>query len=138
MKNFCLLIALIFAAASLAGCRSVSGVEIKLSSFPVKHESVKSRGHGPPPHAPAHGYRHKHKHGVELVFDGDLGVYIAVGFSDIFFHNDLYIRMHDGRWEVSALLKGPWRKAKTREVPYKLKKAKGKKHPGKGHARRGW
>ena len=29
---------------------------------------------GPPPHAPAHGYRHKHPDGVVLVYKSNLGL----------------------------------------------------------------
>ena len=47
---------------------------------------------GPPPHAPAHGYRHKHEHGVELVFDSQLGVYVVVGWKDHFFSAGRYYR----------------------------------------------
>ncbi|MFQ5585276.1 MAG: hypothetical protein ACE5GF_00390, partial [Thermodesulfobacteriota bacterium] len=87
MKKLCLLFAFLFATASLTVCSSVEGGGGKTSFPPVKHVKVKSKKHGPPPHAPAHGYRHKHRHGVELMFDGGLGVYIAVGLSGIYFHN---------------------------------------------------
>ena len=35
------------------------------------------RGYGPPPHAPAYGYRHHHQ-GARLAFDSKLGVYVVL------------------------------------------------------------
>ncbi|MCM2284472.1 MAG: hypothetical protein NDI81_06805 [Desulfobacula sp.] len=82
---------------------------------------------GPPPHAPAHGYRHKHPDGHELEYDSGLGVYIVVRNPDTYFDNNLYIRMYsDGRWFVSASLDRGWRPASEDEIPYKLKKHKDK------------
>ncbi|OGQ93417.1 MAG: hypothetical protein A3J85_05385 [Desulfobacula sp. RIFOXYA12_FULL_46_16] len=82
---------------------------------------------GPPPHAPAHGYRHKHPDGHELEYDSGLGVYIVVRVPDTYFENNLYIRMSsDGRWLVSASLDRGWHPASGNEIPYKLKKHKDK------------
>ncbi len=82
---------------------------------------------GPPPHAPAHGYRHKHGDGHDLEYDSEIGVYIVVRIPDTYYRDDLYIRMSsDGRWIVSARLDGGWRPADRDEVPYKLKEHKGK------------
>jgi hypothetical protein len=68
-----------------------------------------SRGHGPPSHAPAHGYRARTQQGVELVFDGDLGVFVVVGVPGSFFWADFYYRQGGGgRWERSARLDGSW------------------------------
>ena len=58
-------VVLVCAALMLVSCRSVS----------IGAGSGRRRvyRHGPPPHAPAHGYRHK-QHGVELVYDSGRGV----------------------------------------------------------------
>ena len=57
------------------------------------HAPVMVHAPGPPSHAPAHGYRHKHAHhGVELVFDSAFGVYGVVGMSDHFFHAGHFYR----------------------------------------------
>ena len=62
----------------------------------------------PPAHAPAHGYRAKHdapraappaKGGIEVIFDSDLGIHVAVGLPDIHFYSGRYYRERDGRWE---------------------------------------
>lgn len=75
---------------------------------------------GPPPHAPAHGYRHKHDtpHGsVELRFDGELGVYVVLGRADHWFHAGRYFRRHRGDWMVSARLDGGWVAIGRHDVP---------------------
>lgn len=74
----------------------------------------------PPVHAPAHGYRSKHKGtvdhrpqaprgGVEIVYDSGRGVYIGVGLPDIFFQGGHYYRKREGHWEVSTTGRGDWR-----------------------------
>ena len=70
------------------------------------HEPGYSRG-GPPPHAPAHGYRHKH-YNHDLVFDSGLGVYLVLGRPDYYFWDNRYFRYHDGYWQFAADLDGRW------------------------------
>ncbi len=94
--------------------------------------SQKHKGHGPPPHAPAHGYRHKSHHGVDLEFDTGLGVYVAIELPGTYFFDGLYFRWSEGVWEAASHFQGPWRVAKQKEVPPGLRKSKAKKHPGKG------
>ena len=84
--------------------------------------------HGPPPHAPAHGHRHKH-HGVDLLFDTGLGVYVVVGHAHHYFHDGRYYRLHESGWRVSAKLDGHWVEIKIKDLPrglvsVKVKKAK--------------
>jgi hypothetical protein len=129
MKKLCLLLAFLFVAASITACNSVK--RVKISLLPVKHEQVKSKRHGPPPHAPAHGYRHKHRHGTELVYDSSLGAYVVVNIIGVYYQNNLYMRLHDGHWEVSTKFNGPWRWARSREVPAKLKRIHVRKVPKK-------
>jgi hypothetical protein len=114
----------------LTGFFFLSGCMI---AVPVDHGHDKPRPDksyhkpGPPPHAPAHGYRHKHPDGHELEYDSGLGVYIVVRVPDTYFGNNLYIRMSsDGRWLVSARLDRGWRLASGNEIPYKLKERKDK------------
>jgi hypothetical protein len=80
---------------------------------------------GPPAHAPAHGYRKKHQ-GRDLVFDSDLGVYVVVGLSDLWFLDGSYFRISGDHWEISAGTSGPWRVAAVRSVPGRLY---AKRHP---------
>jgi hypothetical protein len=98
-----------------------------------------AKGHGPPPHAPAHGYRRKHHdahhHGeLELVFDSGLGVYVVVGFPLHYWLDGTYYRERSGSFEIAASIDGPWRTSAS--VPPGLAgKAKGKSSNGKGNAK---
>ena len=85
--------------------------------------------HGPPPHAPAHGYRHKHAaHGVELVFDTKIGVYTVSGRRDHYFLDDHYYRLHDGAWSVSVELGSGWTHIADHKLPKGLRPSKAAKH----------
>lgn len=93
-----------------------------------------SAGHGPPPHAPAHGYRshaHARDAGYELRFDGDLGVHVVVGLPDVYFHADRFYRLRDGDWELAVELGGPWSRVSKKSLPPGLAR-----HPG-GHGGKG-
>lgn len=136
------LLAVLFGGCTLlllVSCGPVHSVTIGRGGPPhpeVHHGS----GHGPPPHAPAHGYRRKHEHAyrgggeVELVFDSGLGVYMVVGMPDFYFWNGSYLRIQGGVWSSCAHLDGPWKPYSERSVPAGLraKHAKAAKHgPGK-------
>ena len=56
----------------------------------------------PPVPAP---FRHG---GVDLLFDNGLGVYAVVGHPDIYFHDNLYWHLRDGRWHTSDVYNGRW------------------------------
>ena len=94
---------------------------------------------GPPPHAPAHGYRHKHpSHGIELVFDSGLGVYVVVDLEHVFYHAGHYYRWKEGAWSRSDRPKGVWKAVLVSGIPASLdgyagskgksRRAKGPKH----------
>lgn len=93
-------------------------------------------GGGPPPHAPAHGYRRKHRDAggveVEVVFDTSIGVYVVLGRHDHYWDGKHYFRWNDGRWEVSMELGSRWSSASAAELPPGLAKrhrrGKGPKH----------
>ena len=93
----------------------------------------------PPAHAPAHGYRNKHKShhhhsGVEIVFDSERGVHVAVGFPDVFFHEGRFYRHTTGGWQVSVRADGGWSIAASAGVPAAIHKAH-KHHPGPAKAK---
>ena len=94
--------------------------------------------HGPPPHAPAHGYRHKHKDGVDLVFDAPRGVYVVLGQTHCYWHGDQYYRQRGNRWEVSVTLRGPWTRTAAGDLPGGLsaQATEPKKHGSKGKSRK--
>ena len=86
------------------------------------------RSAGPPPHAPAHGFRHKHR-GHDLVFDSALGVYVVVDLRDVWFLDDSYFRLSGERWEIGVGVDGPWRVAVVSAVPVRLRESR---HPHGG------
>jgi hypothetical protein len=119
-----------FALASLAIAL------LALGCVHVEHDHHHGSKGGPPPWAPAHGYRHKHA-GADLVFDAHLGVYVVVGHPHVYFEGDHYYRHVDSHWESCRNLgKAKWRTIEVAEVPGSLVKhyAKGPK-PGHGHGK---
>lgn len=88
---------------------------------------------GPPPWAPAHGYRRKHAHGTELVYDARLGVYLVVGLKDHFFHDGHYYRRTAASWEVSGDVGGPWVVVGTSRLPAGLRAHRAKHGRGGPH-----
>lgn len=101
----------------LSGCNTV-GVGGHVG---VPVEKQQHRKKGPPPHAPAHGYRHNHQ-GHDLDYDAKIGAYIVINVPDTYFHNNMYIRLStDGRWMVSANLNNGWRVETGTEIPHRLK-----------------
>ena len=91
-----------------------------------------AKKHGPPPHAPAHGYRHKDGD-VVLVFDSALDVYQVSGRSNYYFHDKHYYRSTSSGWEITTHFEGPWKPISTKKLPKGLrnsvqaKNTKGKK-----------
>jgi hypothetical protein len=82
--------------------------------------------HGPPPHAPAHGYRYKLGDGNQLKYDSGLKLYVVVDRADHYYDNGLYFRLRNDQWEMSASLGGEWTVASTSRLPKTLRK--GNKH----------
>ncbi len=105
---------LLVTVVTLSGCVAVSV------------DGRSDRGIGPPPHAPAHGYRHKHQ-GTTLAFDSKVGVYVVLGHADLFYSDGRFLRLDTGSWQVSASLRGPWKAYSLASVPPGLRKA----HPSK-------
>lgn len=76
-------------------------------------------GYGPPPQAPAYGYRRKHPSGVQLSFDPDLGVYAVVGYP-YYFYDGLFYWERDGAWFVKRDWGDDWRPAGEHRIPHGL------------------
>ena len=128
LPTLCVLIAL----AAFPGC--IQQQHHRVHRAPVL---VAKSKHGPPPHAPAHGYRHKHHHhGVELVFDSKIGVYAVAGRRDHYFYNDHFYHLVDAGWVVSGRLDRGWVRIEPEKLPKGLAKQwrKAKGH-GKGKHR---
>ncbi len=86
---------------------TLSGCAISNQHHPAKPKESHARAKGPPPWAPAHGYRHKHGD-VNLVFDSGLGVYVVFELPNRYFLRGRYYRRVDAGWQLSANLSGPW------------------------------
>ena len=119
----------------------VGSTSVRYDSDPDHHKS-EARHHkaGPPPHAPAHGYRHKHQD-HDMIYDSGIRAYIVVGWSEYYFDNGFYFRYRDGHWQMSVSLEDGWKNAHDHDVPkglWKTRKYKDKfsnhhdNHPGKG------
>ncbi len=98
------------------------------------------KGYGPPPHAPAHGYRYKNpKRGADLIFDSGIGVYLVAGLTNHYFDSGRYFRFFNGSWQVSSALKGPWGRIAVKGLPPGLRKkaggSSGQHGKGKGKGR---
>jgi hypothetical protein len=103
------------------------------------YDSGPGRGYGPPPHAPAHGYRHKYQD-RDLEFDSNLGVYVVIDMPALFWLDGWYFRRLGDRWQRSQRWDGPWYDSRWEEVPPRLRGADGKgpgqnKGPGKDKGR---
>jgi hypothetical protein len=122
------LCAVVLACASLMLTSCSSEVVCRRSSKKI------GRGNGPPPHAPAHGYRHKHEtKGVELVYDSRRGVYVVVGLPDHYYYDGHFFRIRGARWEVSLNTTHGWKPVHEDSIPPGLRtKGKGKDKWKKG------
>ena len=108
-------------ATATLGCSSRTVVHTK--SNPEVVVVNDTRG-GPPPHAPAHGYRRKHgKDNVVLTYDSGIAVYVVSGYRDCYFNDGVYFRLSRSTWEMSTRIEGPWKVAVVdRDLPDGLKK----------------
>ncbi len=92
------------------------------SALYVYETSGPGRGHGPPPHAPAHGYRHKHASGVVLEYDSSLGAYVVIGRPGHYYQNGRYYRWTGSTWQTSTRLGGGWRSISPSTLPPGLRR----------------
>ena len=121
---------------SAVGLTCVTLMLVSCASLTIGAGSGRKRGHGPPPHAPAHGYRHK-QNGVELVYDSGRGVYVVVGLAHHFYSKGRYYRLSGAQWEVSVHTEGSWEVVSEESLPPGLRgkkkgKGKSKEPPGRG------
>jgi len=108
-----------------------------VQSAGVRYGDAPSYRSAPPPHAPAHGYRHKHKK-HDMSYDSGLSAYVVLGMTDHYYDSGVYYRYRDSGWQVSGSIGGHWEDTVDRAVPSKLYKSKmkdvkhHKNHHGKG------
>tara|TARA_R110002050_G_scaffold268113_1_gene410090 strand:- start:144350 stop:145081 length:732 start_codon:yes stop_codon:yes gene_type:complete len=111
--------------ALLVGCTSNTAVRYD-SSPHYKYSDVYYRS-GPPPHAPAHGYRHHH-HSHDMIYDSGIRAYILVGLPGYYYDDGFYFRYSNIGWQFSAYLNDGWRVTDERRVPKTLWKTRSNKH----------
>lgn len=87
-------------------------------------------GYGPPPHAPAHGYRAKYDN-HDLIYDSHLGVYVVLGLPDYYFYDGHYYRHDRDGWYSSKRTDRDWSRYKEKKLPPGL----AKKYHDDGHDR---
>lgn len=100
---------------------------------PIYGDGGYQRG-GPPPHAPAHGYRHKQKN-HQMRYDSALGVYVLLDLIDHYYFDDRYYRYRGGDWQYARELEGDrWRDADRRSIPEQLYRqySHNAERPGRG------
>ena len=117
-----LVLVLVALAVVVNGCssRTVVRAGSQTNTEPVVVTEDSKKG-GPPPHAPAHGYRHKHpEDGVVLTYDSKLDVYVVTGYTHCYFTNGVYFRYMDDTWKLSKRVNGPWKIVIERDVPTAL------------------
>jgi hypothetical protein len=110
---------------------SLSCTKASLKSAPIVTIKPK-KGNGPPPHAPAHGYRAKTRDGIEVVYNSKLGVYEVFGISSYYYSKGFYYRVNDDQWEASTEFHGSWEVVAEYRVPFGLRYGKETKRKGKG------
>jgi hypothetical protein len=145
MRSFWLIVCATVLTLGLSACGSTGhgGYRVTVESPPAppSRTVIVQERPGPPPHAPAHGYRHKyhdHGHDYELVFDSGVGCYTVVGYRDVYFNDGAYFRFGSDGWQVSASFgeSTRWEYVAESRVPGGLKvKYKDKGHSGGGKGR---
>jgi len=120
------------ALVSMCGCSSSRRTSTVVV---VDRGVVVEPKHGPPPHAPAHGYRAKHQN-CDLVYDSGLGVYTVVGHRGCYYRDSRFYRRQGDGWTISSSIKGPWRTITISSVPNGLVAEREK--PEKSHSKKKW
>ena len=137
MRSLRCLVIVSGAAALLTvfGCSSTkrTGTVVVVDRGVVVESSSK---HGPPPHAPAHGYRARHEN-CDLVYDSGIGVYTVVGHRGCYYRDSRYYRRSGNSWQISNTIRGPWRTTTISSVPNGLV-AEREKSSEKSHKKNKW
>lgn len=127
---------LLLAAAFLTAGVALFGCAKKACVSTSPAPSVALERQGPPPHAPAHGYRHKHPDGIELMYQSHIGVYVVVGRADVYFYQGHFYRLRKNKCEMSLHIDGPWRAGYVEALPKEFRAQMTKKENGKGKSQK--
>lgn len=129
MRHFWIPVAAFVALGSLFGCggsrRTTTAVVITSESAPAPRVVP-----GPPPHAPANGYRYKHRN-CELVYDSRLELYVVVGTTGKYYSDGTFYRVRGHKWYSGRDADGPWRVVRKSALPRGLMAVK-EGHKGRG------
>jgi hypothetical protein len=87
------------------------------SYYPGTRQVVYVPEQGPPPWAPAHGYRRKHADGVVLVYDKGLDGYRVDGYPDCYFYGNRFYCRRGNVWNTGPHIRGPWTVVSVRNLP---------------------
>lgn len=105
-RNFLIAI-LSVSALTITGC----------AVYPVQQDyAYEQYSYGPPPYAPAHGYRATY-HTHNMVYDSHLGVYVLLGLPDHYYYDHVYYRYNRDNWYYRHNDKDKWRKYDKRKLP---------------------
>ncbi len=118
LSKFAIGVALFAMICAVSACKS----RVRYASTGT---AVTGKASGPPPHAPAHGYRHKQANGVVLVYESKLGVYVVSGYNN-YYYDKSYYRSRSSGWQIAVNIDGPWKSVSTKKIPRGLQKKKGK------------
>jgi hypothetical protein len=121
-------------AALAAACLSLACTRAVVYKESSPHPVIVANDNepGPPPHAPAHGYRRNHGD-VVLVYDAGIDVYVVSGYDNCYYSSGQYFRFVDGSWEWSVSIEGKWRiVTRTSDLPPGLRHKHGN-GKAKGH-----
>jgi hypothetical protein len=119
LSKFAIGVAVVAMVCAVSACKS----RVRYASTGT---TVSGKAPGPPPHAPAHGYRHKQANGAVLVYESKLGLYVVSGRNNYYYNNKSYYRSTSSGWQVAVKLDGPWKSVSTKKIPRGLQKNPGK------------
>lgn len=115
-KNYFVVALLASTVIAISACTAI--ISHHRTARPVAGE----RHSGPPPNAPAHGYRHQQSDGIQLVFESSIGVYIVSGYTEHYYYHGRYYRWNNDSWQVSSKVSRGWARASEKTIPPGLRK----------------
>jgi hypothetical protein len=113
---------LLAAALTASAVIAISGCNTMIRYNQTASPAAGEKHAGPPPHAPAHGYRHKHPDGTQLEYESSMGVYVVVGYAEHYYCDGVYYRWHEASWHASKNINKGWAPASDKSIPPGLRK----------------
>ena len=118
------------AAALAAGCvQAKPPAHLGTRPLPADELHAGDPKGAPPPHAAAHGLRHRQDAepgepgAARIAFDSERGFHVVVGYPDHYWDAGRYFRLKRGEWRVADHVEGPWVRVEARDVPLALVRA---------------